>query len=348
MIAAISNEVAQESSVNAPHSGHWKAQWRNSFTELNSLLAFLDLSANDFSDDLALDLKSAFPLRVPNSFAARMRKADPHDPLLRQVLPLRAELSNPVNFSADPVADLAHSPRQGLIHKYRSRVLLIAAGTCAINCRYCFRREYPYGQASFSPRAWASAMQYLRAHPEVNEVILSGGDPLALDDTRLAQLTDELQKLGQLKRIRLHTRTPIVLPARVDTGFLAWVGALKLPCVMVLHSNHAQEWQDAPLIAAMQTLKQAGVTLLNQAVLLRGINDSAAAQVALSEALFDAGVMPYYLNLLDPVSGSAHFFVSDTHAQAIYAEMAAQLPGYLLPKLVRDVPGTEAKQIQSA
>jgi L-lysine 2,3-aminomutase len=348
MIAALSNEVAQESSANALHSGHWKAQWRNSFTELNSLLAFLGLSTNDFDGDLALDLKPTFPLRIPHSFAARMRKADPRDPLLRQVLPLQAELSSPANFIADPVADLAHSPSQGLIHKYRSRVLLIATGTCAINCRYCFRREYPYAQASFSPRAWASAMQYLRAHPEVNEVILSGGDPLALDDTRLAQLSDALQTLPQLKRIRLHTRTPIVLPARVDNGFLAWISALKLPCVMVLHSNHAQEWQDATLIAAMQSLKQAGVTLLNQAVLLRDINDSAAAQIALSEALFDAGVLPYYLNLLDPVTGSAHFFVSDARAQALYTAMAAQLPGYLLPKLVRDAPGTAAKQIQSS
>ncbi len=347
MIAAMRREVASNDALNAPIAPNWKLEWRDSFTQLAPLLQFLQLDASAFSDALALDSAATFPLRVPMSFAMRMVKADPNDPLLAQILPKMAERLIALNFVSDPVNDLQHSPSVGVIHKYRSRALLIAAGTCAVNCRYCFRREYPYSQASLSARALNDAVRYLVAHPEINEVILSGGDPLALNNLKLSRISDALLALPQIKRLRLHTRTPIVLPSRIDAEFLRWAAGLKVPLIMVLHSNHANEWQDATLKNAMRTLKLTDVTLLNQAVLLRGVNDSADAQVALSEAMFAAGVLPYYLNLLDPVAGSAHFAVPDAMAQQIYRQMAAALPGFLLPKLVRDVAGSDAKQVQA-
>ncbi len=347
MIAAMRREVASKLALSAENAPNWKLEWRDSFTQLGPLLEFLQLDASAFRDALALDSAATFPLRVPMSFALRMVKADPHDPLLAQILPKMAERLSAVNFVSDPVNDLLHSPSIGVIHKYRSRALLIAAGTCAVNCRYCFRREYPYTAASLNASALADAVRYLAAHPEINEVILSGGDPLALDNAKLARISDALLALTQIKRLRLHTRTPIVLPARIDAEFLRWAAGLKVPLVMVLHSNHANEWRDDALQNSMCALKLAGVTLLNQAVLLRGVNDCADAQVALSEALFAAGVLPYYLNLLDPVAGSAHFAVPDATAQQIYQQMAAALPGFLLPKLVRDVAGTDAKQVQA-
>jgi L-lysine 2,3-aminomutase len=355
MIAANYREVALKHIVqssdsrlkNTPTPCSWKQAWRESFTKLPDLLAFLQLDTAQFMAHLDLDHAATFPLRVPISFAERMRKGDPLDPLLAQVLPRMVERVVAVNFKSDPVEDLANSPSRGLIHKYASRALLIASGTCAVNCRYCFRREYPYAAASLSPSALLDATEYLQQHPEINEVILSGGDPLALDNRALQRSTDALLALSQIRRLRVHTRTPIVLPTRIDTGFMGWVQDLKVPLIMVLHSNHANEWADRELQSAMRALKKAGVTLLNQAVLLRGVNDTSASQIALSEALFAAGVLPYYLNLLDPVSGSAHFAVSDTDAHRIYQDMAAALPGFLLPKLVRDVVGSDAKQVMA-
>jgi L-lysine 2,3-aminomutase len=326
----------------------WKAQWRSAFTRVPGLLAFLELTPAHFAPERLPDSAQTFPLRVPASFAARMQRGNACDPLLLQVLPSTAERIEQANFLSDPVADLQHSPSPGLIHKYASRALLIAAGTCAVNCRYCFRREYPYGSATLTPSALAAALRYIEAQPQINEVILSGGDPLALDDTRLRAMTDALTALPQITRIRLHSRTPIVLPARVDASFLRWVADLRVPLVLVVHSNHAAEWQCDELRAAMAALRRANVTLLNQAVLLAGVNDTLSAQVALSEALFAAGVMPYYLNLLDPVVGSSHFEVADADANALYAQMSAALPGFLLPKLVRDVPGRAAKSVVAA
>jgi L-lysine 2,3-aminomutase len=319
----------------------WKAQWRNSFTDTKALLAFLGLQ--DTAAAKHIDANARFALRVPHSFARRMRFADPLDPLLAQVLPLQLENAAVPGFVSDPVADLAHSPVPGVVHKYASRALLIAAGTCAINCRYCFRREFPYSDASLSNRAMHQAMDYLRQQPLVSEVILSGGDPLALDNTKLAALLAQLRALPQLRRLRIHARTPIVLPARVDAGLVALLADFGLPVVMVLHSNHANEWNDPELQSACQQLRAAGVHLLNQAVLLAGVNADVQAQVALSEALFSAGVLPYYLNQLDQVTGSAHFAVSDADARQLHQQMAARLPGYLLPRLVRDVPGQASK-----
>jgi L-lysine 2,3-aminomutase len=332
--------AAKQSNVRDPNAD-WKAQWRDSFTDIDELLRFLQLHPAM----LKVDRNQRFTLRVPRSFVMRMQMGNPNCPLLRQILPLDQENQVVSGFDADPVQDQRYSPTPGVIHKYTSRALWIAAGTCAVNCRYCFRREFPYAQAHMRPNAIAAALEHLDANPTINEVILSGGDPLALDNDKLSRLFDAIKTRPQIRRVRLHTRTPIVLPARVDQELLGELAALPWPVIMVLHSNHANEWLDDELQAKVLALRTIGVHLYNQAVLLAGVNDSADAQIALSETLFAAGVQPYYLNLLDPVRGSAHFAVDDSRAKAIFADMQARLPGFLVPKLVRDVPGRDAKTL---
>jgi L-lysine 2,3-aminomutase len=321
-----------------PLTGSWKSAQREAITSLSDLLAAVQLSelAHAWPD-------THFPLRVPRSFVARMRAGDARDPLLLQVLPQRAEQLEHAEFVDDPVADLRYSASPGLVHKYASRALVISAATCAVNCRYCFRRNYPYREATLNATQLEQARAYLIEHA-IDELILSGGDPLVLDDAKLLRLLDALM-VPSIKRVRFHSRTPIVLPERIDAGFHGVLDAIKVPVVLVVHSNHANEWSDEPLRKAMQTLKQRGVTLLNQAVLLAGINDSAAAQIALSETLFANGVLPYYLNLLDRARGTAHFEVSDARASEIHQAMQAALPGFLLPRLVRDEGSQHAKTI---
>ena len=283
-----------------------------------------------------------FPLRVPHGFVARMRVGDPHDPLLRQVLPLAEECVTAPGFATDPVGDAAAMTVPGVLHKYRGRVLLTATGACAVHCRYCFRRHFRYADANPAADHWQAALGYIAGDVSISEVILSGGDPLTLSDRRLGELTDALAAIPHVQRLRIHTRLPIVLPERVDDGLLAWLGNLRLPGVVVVHVNHANEL-DAAVKAALARLKDAGVQLLNQSVLLRGVNDSGAALAALSEALFACGVLPYYLHLLDKVQGAAHFDVPETAASAIVTEMQGRLPGYLVPRLVRELPGAPAK-----
>jgi EF-P beta-lysylation protein EpmB len=285
---------------------------------------------------------AAFPLRVPRGFVARMRRGDPADPLLRQVLPLDAELAPAPGYGSDPVGELAAMTVPGLLHKYRGRALLVTTGACAVHCRYCFRRHFPYGEANPAPGQWERALDYLAGDPTLTEVILSGGDPLVLPDERLAGLARALERIPHLRRLRVHTRLPVVLPERVDGPLLDWLCGTRLQPVVVIHANHAAELDDA-VRAALHALRARGVSLLNQAVLLRGVNDSVAAQAALSEALFAAGVLPYYLHALDPVAGAAHFAVPDAVARTLHAALRTRLPGYLVPRLVREVPGAPAK-----
>ncbi|WP_111413824.1 EF-P beta-lysylation protein EpmB [Billgrantia lactosivorans] len=283
-----------------------------------------------------------FEVRVPEAFLARMRRGDPHDPLLRQVLPRIAEGESVPGYVTDPLEEAEHTPGPGLIHKYAGRVLLIASPACAVNCRYCFRRHFPYGDNSPSRAQWERSLEALRQDTSIHEAILSGGDPLAASDRQLAWLVERLEAIPHLKRLRLHTRLPVVIPDRVDDALLGWLGATRLQKVMVLHINHAQEIDDA-VVAACVRLKQAGVTLLNQSVLLRGVNDSVEALAQLSERLFEAGVLPYYLHVLDPVAGAAHFDVPDEEARELVAGLREVLPGFLLPRLVREIPGAASK-----
>ena len=282
-----------------------------------------------------------FRVRVPESYLARIRPGDPRDPLLLQVLPQAAEALERPAFVRDPVGDANAMAAPGLLHKYRGRVLLITTGACAIHCRYCFRREFPYGDFS-ALRDWQPALDYIRDHHDVSEVILSGGDPLALPDSRLAELLHLLERIPHLRRLRIHTRLPVVLPERVDDGLLSWLGKGRLQQVLVLHANHPREL-DPPAGPALGRLRASGVALLNQSVLLAGVNDDLDTLCDLQEKCFAAGVLPYYLHLLDRVRGAAHFEVDEVGARQLHAGLRSRLPGYLVPRLVREVPGARGK-----
>jgi len=323
-----------------PPAADWRELWRASITDAGELLRTVQLG------HLAGRLPpgdAGFALRVPRGFAARMRPGDPDDPLLLQVLPQLAELEQAPGYVADPVGDLAAREAQGLLHKYEGRALLIASGSCAVNCRYCFRRHFPYGEEMAAAGQWRKALDHLRQDASIAELILSGGDPLSLATPKLEELSRGLAALPQVTRLRIHTRLPVVLPERIDAAFLAWFAALPLQKVVVLHANHANEF-DAAVDAACARPRAAGATLLNQSVLLKNINDDADTLIELSERLFAAGVLPYYLHQLDRVQGSAHFEVDDTRARALVEAIRGRLPGYLVPKLVREMEGDASKR----
>lgn len=284
-----------------------------------------------------------FRLLVPHSYVARMQKGDWNDPLLRQVLPLDEELRVVEGFNHDPVGDQFAQVADGVLHKYHGRVLLVTTGACAVHCRYCFRRHFPYSDSNPVKGEWEGALAYIRANPDVREVILSGGDPLTLSDERLATFFRSLAEMPHVTRVRFHTRLPVVLPSRVDAGFLRLLEDIPQQKIIVIHANHAQELAAEDVQQALAALKAAGVTLLNQAVLLRGVNDRVQAQVDLSESLFAQGVLPYYLHVLDRVAGAAHFEVPEAEAVQIMAAVRKRLPGFLMPKLVREVAGEKAK-----
>lgn len=285
---------------------------------------------------------AGFPLKVPRSFVARMAPGDPRDPLLRQVLPTVAELASVAGFGPDPVGERAAARSPGLLQKYRGRALLITTAACAVHCRYCFRRAFPYAEQSAGAARLRAALAAIARDESLEEIILSGGDPLSLSNTRLTALSNSLSAIAHVRRLRVHTRTPVVLPSRIDDGFIAWLQGLKLPTVLVLHANHPNEI-NSEVRAACARLRATGVTLLNQSVLLKGVNDEVPALAELSRRLFAAGVLPYYIHALDPVSGAAHFAVGDRRARRLLGDLAAQLPGYLVPRLVREIEGAPAK-----
>lgn len=288
---------------------------------------------------------AAFPLVVPEEFLARIAPGDPHDPLLRQVLPIGAEVDRPTEtalYSVDPTGDRAARAVPGLLHKYAGRALLITTGTCAIHCRYCFRRHYPYQADPVGLAQWEPALQYLAEDSSIREVLLSGGDPLTRTDAWLARLVARLDAIPHLRRLRLHTRLPIVIPARITDRLLDWLTGSRLTPVVVVHANHPRELDDA-VAHGLRTLAAAGVTVLNQAVLLRGVNDDADTLVELCERLADCRVLPYYLHQLDRVAGAGHFEVPLATGQALLATLRARLPGYLVPRFVQEVPGATGK-----
>jgi EF-P beta-lysylation protein EpmB len=285
-----------------------------------------------------------FPLFVPRELIARMRPGDPHDPLLRQVLPLDAESAPAEGYLVDPVGDGAARRLPGVLCKYRGRVLLITSGACAVHCRYCFRRHYPYAQEPHAPRDWRPAIAEITRDRELREVILSGGDPLMLIDRHLADLTQRLAAIPHLTRLRVHTRLPIMIPQRVTDELLRWLTGTRLAPVMVVHANHAAEI-DGEVAAALTRLVMAGIPVLNQAVLLRGVNDSVAAMAELCERLVDLRVMPYYLHQLDRVAGAAHFEVPVAEGLQIINALRARLPGYAVPRYVQEIAGRPGKTV---
>lgn len=319
----------------------WQQLWRQAVRDPRVLLQQLGLDpdALPLSDPAARQ----FALRVPQGFIARMRPGDRHDPLLRQVLPVSDEMQMVPGFSLDAVGDGAARKATGVIQKYRGRALLVTTGSCAINCRYCFRRHFDYGTENAAREGWRDAVEAIAQDPDIDEVILSGGDPLSLATHKLVELTDALRQIPHLRRLRIHSRLPVVLPERVDDELLQWLAGLPWPLAFVIHANHANEF-DASVDIAMARLRDAGATLLNQAVLLRGVNDSLQALQDLSERSFAAGVLPYYLYQVDRVEGVAHFEVDDDTAKALHAQLTARLSGYLVPKLVREISGDSSKR----
>lgn len=304
------------------------------------LLHELGLSPRELN--ITEEATRSFPLLVPRSYLARMTPGDPHDPLLRQVLPAADEQSVVPGFVTDAVDDEAARKAPGLLQKYHGRVLLIAAGSCAIHCRYCFRRHYPYGEEPKRLDDWAPALQAIEQDATIHEVILSGGDPLMLSDERLARLVEQLDSIPHLTRLRIHSRLPIVLPDRVNSELLDTLRSSRLQPVMVVHANHPHEIA-GDCEESLRRLVRSGIPTLNQAVLLRGVNDTVEALAGLCERLVDVGVIPYYLHLLDRVAGTAHFEVSEARGQTLITELRGRLPGYAVPQLVREIAGEPSK-----
>lgn len=307
--------------------------------ELCRLLHLPDAAAEE-----AIRAAGDFPLFVPRAYIAQMRRGDPDDPLLLQVLPVAAELIDAPGFVDDPVGDAPASLVPGLIHKYQGRVLLITTGACAVHCRYCFRRKFPYTETPHSLLQWEPAIARIEADSSVDEVILSGGDPLTLTDGGLSRLADRLAAISHLRRLRIHTRLPIVLPERVCDELLDWLRGTPLTPIVVVHANHPAEISSA-VGRALTRLVDAGVTVLNQSVLLKNVNDDADVLADLSLRLVEHRVMPYYLHQLDRVHGAAHFEVAIERGLQLIAELRRRLPGYAVPRYVREVPGTEHKEL---
>jgi L-lysine 2,3-aminomutase len=319
---------------------NWQSALRKAKTGPAALLEDIGLTENILP--LANQAAISFPLRLTEGFKNRIISGDEHDPLLRQVLPLAEEDQDHPDFSVDPLAEHVKQPVAGLLHKYYGRALLVVTGACAIHCRYCFRRHFPYTESNPASQQWQTALDYLVRDHSVSEVILSGGDPLTVSDERLSGLAKSLAAIPHIKRLRIHTRMPIVLPERIVDTLLDWLTGTRLKPVMVVHVNHANEL-DHSVALAIEKMKNAHVPLLNQSVLLKGVNDSVTALAMLSERLFDYGILPYYLHMLDPVKGAAHFAVDESQAKLIVQGLRESLPGYLVPKLVREIPDKSSK-----
>jgi len=317
----------------------WQKILAQGFSSASELLAFLQLPP--LSSSLA---EKHFKTRVPRGFAALMQPGDRYDPLLLQVLAVDDELEDRDGFITDPLQEKAANPVKGLIHKYHGRVLLTLTGVCAINCRYCFRRHFPYGDNNPGRQGWQSALDYIANDSSIHEVILSGGDPLLAKDNVLDDLFAQLARISHLRTLRIHSRIPVVLPERIDQRLLDILTTTGLQKVMVLHSNHSQEL-DQRVADACSALRNAGCHLLNQSVLLAGVNDNAQVLATLSHKLLALGVLPYYLHLLDKVQGAAHFDVPIDKALNIYTELQRLLPGYLVPRLAREEAGEENKRL---
>ena len=318
----------------------WQTSLVQAITDPAELLSLLELDASLL--EAAISATKLFPLQVPRGFVARMQKGNVDDPLLQQILPIGAELIETAGYSNDPLQEAKVNPIPGLLHKYHGRVLLTLVGTCGVNCRFCFRREFPYGENNPGTEGWDRALNYIAQQASIDEVILSGGDPLVANDKMLHSLSEKLSLIPHLKRLRIHSRMPVVMPERITPEFIGWISQIKLKPVLVIHCNHPQEINQA-VKDAMSALAAAGVVLLNQSVLLKGINDSAETLIELSETLFSCGVQPYYLHVLDKVQGSAHFDMPLEQAQKLHWEVSQQLSGYMVPKLVYEKPGAPAK-----
>ena len=318
---------------------NWQKELANVVTCPKVLLEMVGLSSQVHENDIKA--RSLFPVRVPLPFIKKIRHGDANDPLLLQVMPRHQEFLTKSGFNKDPLLEQDNN-QPGLLHKYKSRVLVMFKTGCAVNCRYCFRRHFPYQENQLNKRSLIDALSYIKADKNINEVILSGGDPLMAKDDAISWFLDELEQIPQIKRMRIHSRLPVVIPARITEQLCERLAKSPLKVIFVNHINHANEI-DSDFKNAMNMLKQANVLLLNQAVILKDVNDTVDAQINLSEALFDTDVMPYYLHLLDKVEGASHFDIDEAQAIKIMAELLEALPGFLVPKLVREIGGQKSK-----
>jgi EF-P beta-lysylation protein EpmB len=339
--SSLSNSSITHNSELLTSRGNWQRDMQSAFRTLPPLLEYLNL---DPKSAPALLSDPAFPILAPRGFADRMVKGDWNDPLLLQVIPRAEENKAVPGFSDDAVGDLAAQAAPGLLHKYASRALMMLTPNCAVHCRYCFRREFPYGGLPRARESWDEAWAYLSAHEEIDELILSGGDPLFLDNRRLAVVFEKALALSHLSTLRIHTRLPIVLPSRVEAGLMSLLSdfAAAKTVVVVVHANHPNEIA-GDCAEALARLRSTGALLLNQSVLLRGVNDDSGALAELSRRLVKCGVMPYYLHQLDRVAGAAHFEVAEAHGHALMDALRTKLPGYLVPLYVREVAGEPHK-----
>ncbi|KYL35213.1 MULTISPECIES: EF-P beta-lysylation protein EpmB [Pseudoalteromonas] len=318
---------------------NWQKELANVVTCPKVLLEMVGLSSQVHENDIKA--RSLFPVRVPLPFIKKIRHGDANDPLLLQVMPRHQEFLTKSGFNKDPLLEQDNN-QPGLLHKYKSRVLVMFKTGCAVNCRYCFRRHFPYQENQLNKRSLIDALSYIKSDKNINEVILSGGDPLMAKDDAISWFLDELEQIPQIKRMRIHSRLPVVIPARITEQLCERLAKSPLKIIFVNHINHANEI-DNDFKNAMNMLKKADVLPLNQAVILKDVNDTVDAQINLSEALFDADVLPYYLHLLDKVEGASHFDIDEAQAIKIMAELLEALPGFLVPKLVREIGGQKSK-----
>lgn len=322
-----------------------KAQWltdlANAFNDPVALLEFLKLDPADFSQDILA--RKLFALRVPKSFAEKMEKGNRYDPLFLQAMASADEFLQAEGFVKDPLEE-QHSPAPNILHKYQNRLLFMIKNSCAINCRYCFRRHFPYDEVKSGKHIWQQGLDYISAHKEIEEVIFSGGDPLMAKDAELDWLITQLEQIPHIQTLRIHSRLPVVIPNRITETLCQRLLQSRLHIVLVTHINHANEI-DEIFAQKMQMLKKANVVLLNQAVLLKGVNNQAECLKQLSHKLFSIGILPYYLHLLDRVEGASHFFVEDAEALKIYRELQKITSGYLVPKLAREIGGEPNKTL---
>ena len=317
----------------------WQKELANVITDPKTLLELLDIPPENYQQHFAA--RKLFPVRVPRPLLSRIKKGDINDPILKQVMPLDVEFSITDGYVEDPLEE-HDTVAPGLLHKYKHRVLMMVKTGCAINCRYCFRRHFPYADNSPNKARWQQALSYIQNHQEINEVIFSGGDPLMASDEHLQWLIDEIEKISHIRRLRIHTRLPIVIPQRITPALVKTLSSTTLKVTVVFHINHANEI-DESVIQAIEPLRAARIPLFNQSVLLKGINDKANTLATLSERLFDIGIQPYYLHLFDKVQGVAHFDISEEVAKKIILQLMAILPGFLMPKLVREIAGESSK-----
>ncbi|AZP28626.1 MULTISPECIES: EF-P beta-lysylation protein EpmB [Acinetobacter] len=320
---------------------NWQSQLSDLITDPSELLSLLELSSEQLLSGAIL-ASEKFKLRVPRAFVGKMNAKNPLDPLLLQVLPHHLELEEHPEFVTDPLGEEAANQLPGVLHKYKSRFLLTLTGACAVHCRYCFRRHFPYQENLPKNEDWLNIKNYIEANPNINEIILSGGDPLTLSNRKLALWLERLSSLKQIEILRIHSRVPIVIPNRIDEELISLLKNSRLRIVLVVHSNHASELDDFTCSKLLQ-LSDHHITVLNQAVLLKGVNDSAQTLIDLSYRLFEARVMPYYLHVLDKVKGAQHFDLESSKIDDIYRDVLANLPGYLVPKLVREIAGEKNK-----